>query len=68
MLSNASVATIKTDCHVTAATTSKEADGVSRVSSISVACEPEPVAATVVIDASCAFEVPRCALSLSLPA
>jgi hypothetical protein len=38
------------------------------VSSISVACEPEPVAATVFIDASCAFEVPRCALSLSLPA
>jgi hypothetical protein len=37
---------------VTAATTAKGSDGVSRVSSISVACEPEPITATVFIDAS----------------
>ena len=52
MLRNASVTTIKANCHCTAAATAKDAAGVSRVQSISVACEPQPVTATVFIDAS----------------
>ncbi len=52
MLANASVTTIKVNCPVTAATTAKGADGVSRVATISMACEPKPVSATVFIDAS----------------
>jgi hypothetical protein len=52
MLANASVTVIKTDCHVTAAATDRGGDGVSRVTSISMACEPNPITATVFIDAS----------------
>ena len=52
MLSNASVTTIKTGCWCTGATTATGADDVSRVASISVACEAAPVTATVFIDAS----------------
>jgi hypothetical protein len=52
MLRNASVTTIKTGCHITAVTTAKGTDGVSRVTSISMPCEPQPISATVFIDAS----------------
>ena len=51
MLANASVTHIKLDCHLTAAAREVTA-GVSKVKSISVICEPEPVTAMVFIDAS----------------
>ena len=52
MLRNASVAVIKTDCHVVAAATRAGDDGISRIASVSLSCEPSPVTATVFIDAS----------------
>jgi hypothetical protein len=52
MLKNASVTHIKLDCHLTAAAREVSASGSSKVKSISVTCEPEPVTATVFVDAS----------------
>lgn len=51
MLANASVTHIKLDCHLTAAAR-EVTGGVSKVKSITVVCEPDPVTATVFIDAS----------------
>ena len=51
MLHNASVGIIKTDCQVTGAATEQQ-NGVSRIKSVSLSCEPNPVTATVFIDAS----------------
>ena len=55
MLKDANVTVVKTDCHVTAAATTAstpQGDGASRIESITVVCEPDPVTATVFIDAS----------------
>lgn len=52
MLTNASVTTIKTDCHATAVDTDKDADGNSRIHSITLSCDPSPITAAVFIDAS----------------
>jgi hypothetical protein len=52
MLRGASVHVIKTDCPVSSATTTKGTDGVSRIRSITMPCEPHPVTAKVYIDAS----------------
>ena len=57
MLKNASVTHVRLDCHLTAAAKAVAADGTSKVKSISVACEEEPVTATVFIDASYDGEV-----------
>eukprot|EP01046_Picozoa_sp_COSAG06_P032068 COSAG06_NODE_3177_length_5730_cov_98.321080_7_plen_291_part_00 len=56
MLANASVAHVKLGCRLTAAARAV-AGGVSKVKSISVVCEPEPVTAAVFIDASYDGEV-----------
>eukprot|EP00937_MAST-01D_sp_MAST-1D-sp2_P006902 g6902.t1 len=56
MLSQASVHTVKLDCRLLSAATAQEG-GVSRVASVSLHCEPEPVTAAVFIDASYDGEV-----------
>lgn len=52
MLQNANVKTIQTDCRLLSAATTEDRDGVSRIASVILFCEPEPVTATVYIDAS----------------
>ena len=66
MLKNASVTHVKLDCHLTAATRGVSAGGASKVKSISVTCEPEPVTATVFIDASYDGEI-MCGATQSQP-
>jgi hypothetical protein len=56
LLADANVTHVKLDCRLLSATAASSA-GVSRVQSITVLCEPEPVAATVFIDASYDGEV-----------
>lgn len=51
MLRMANVETVKLDCRLLSAATAST-QGVSRIASIRVLCEPEPVTATVFIDAS----------------
>jgi hypothetical protein len=52
MLAGAGVATVKLDCRLLSATTAAAAGDASRVSSVSLFCEPAPIFATVFIDAS----------------
>jgi hypothetical protein len=52
MLASAGVEHIKVDCRVTGAAAAKDATGVSKIKSITVLCENDPVTATVFIDAS----------------
>jgi hypothetical protein len=52
MLAAAHVTTIKTSCIPSAAVTAKGADGVSRIVSITLSCEPAAVTAKVFVDAS----------------
>ena len=53
MLAKASVTKVELDCRLLSATASKPATGSpSKVESITVLCEPDPVTATVFIDAS----------------
>ena len=56
MLADANVTAVKLDCRLLSAA-SASVDGVSRVASVSVLCEPMPVTATVFIDASYDGEV-----------
>jgi hypothetical protein len=51
LLADANVTHVKLDCRLLSATAASSA-GVSRVQSITVLCEPEPVSAAVFIDAS----------------
>lgn len=51
MLANANVKTIKLDCRVVGATTTSNS-GVSSIQSVNFFCEPNPITATVFIDAS----------------
>lgn len=57
MLAGAGVATVKLDCRLLSAATAADAGGASRVSSVSLLCEPAPITATVFIDASYDGEV-----------
>ena len=56
MLAGAGVSTVKLDCRLLSAATAA-AGGASRVSSVTLLCEPQPVTATVFIDASYDGEV-----------
>lgn len=52
MLATAGVQTIKTDCRLLSAATAKEG-GASKIASVKLLCESQPVTAKVFIDASC---------------
>lgn len=56
MLAGAGVATVKLDCRLLSAATAATG-GVSRVSAVTLLCEPHPITATVFIDASYDGEV-----------